>query len=448
MRQLSCILVVLLSMTWATQPLWAQDADQGTARKLNVPAEVSKVIRAGRGDVLLLQMNSLAKVAIFDIKSEKITGYVPLGGNDTLVGGTADNIILLARDKKVIQQWTLQPLEKMLTVALPLTEQTDGLVAGYASSAPVLIMTREGPRFLNPTTLKLIQTDVTEGRVDWDPHPQYPIQAAASADGSTFAGWVPGVSPSGIRTLRLEGNKLVGKYEHSSVGEQIPSADGSLLFTAAGVYGSNLKPLEHDRQRSITFPTIHPAYYVGVTMTNGGRFSSEGQPSVSIYSTSERTVLLTLDKLPGLGKVDPFAQGSSLSWYERIVVHPAAKKIVIVDDSRTLLHILPLDLVKALDAKGIDYLFVESLPITTASAGKSYKYPIKLLSKAGKLKFTLDSGPEKMTISREGVLSWNVPDDFDETKTSVIVTIEDDSKQSIFHSFTIYMTDQSKTPEP
>jgi uncharacterized protein YegP (UPF0339 family) len=69
-----------------------------------------------------------------------------------------------------------------------------------------------------------------------------------------------------------------------------------------------------------------------------------------------------------------------------------------------------------------------------------------VLSKAGKLKFVLDSGPEKMTINAEGVLRWDVPKDFDETKTSVIVTIEDGSKQSILHTFVIHLNDQGKAP--
>jgi hypothetical protein len=446
MRQLIGILVLFLSMTGAMPPLWAQPVEKDTPRRIKLPAEVNRVVRAGRGDILLLQMNSLATVAVFDIKSEQITGYAAHGSDDALVAGTADHIILLARDKKVIQQWTLEPLEKALTVTLPLAEEIDGLAAGYASSGPVLIMTRQGPRFINLATLKLIDTEGDYGPF-WRPHPQSPLNVAASADGSTFTGWALSTSPNGIRTLRLEGTKLTWKHEHSSAGELIPSADGTLLFTAMGVHDSNLALLDQGWQQGITFPAIHPAYYVGVTLGGyRGRPPGEGPPSVSIYSTMDRAMLLALDPLPGFSKVVPVARGGSLSPYERVIAHPTAKKMVIVDDNRTLLHILPLDLVKALNAKGIDYLFVESLPITTALAGKPYKYPVKVMSKAGNLKFTLNSGPKKMTISPDGVLSWNVPNHFDEKKIGIIVTVEDDSKQSIFHSFTINVMDPPKAP--
>jgi hypothetical protein len=129
-----------------------------------------------------------------------------------------------------------------------------------------------------------------------------------------------------------------------------------------------------------------------------------------------------------------------------VIAHPAAKKLFILDESRNAMHVLPLDVVKALDAKGIDYLFVESTPITSITTGKVYEYPIKVLSKLGKLKFMLDSGPEKMTISETGVLRWEVPKNFDEEKTSVIVTIEDGAKQSILHTFVITVDDKTRKP--
>ncbi|MES2459906.1 MAG: putative Ig domain-containing protein [Armatimonadota bacterium] len=428
---LFAFLLALAPLVAAASPVSAQGAKETDPLEIKLPSELDRVIRCGNGDLLLFQMNKLAKVAVFDIRTEKIIGYVPLGGNDTLVAGNADSILLLARDKKVLQRWTLRPL----------TEPVDGITAGYASTAPVLIMTRQGPRFLNPTTLKLIAADPAQGRNDWHPHPQYPIEAAASADGSTFAGWVPGLSPSGIRTLRLQGSTLMSKYEHESVGPQYPSADGALIFTSSGVYSTDLKPLDREQGQSLTtFPTLSPAYYIGVRT---GRFGEESKPTVSVFNTGDRTILLTFDSLPGMGKIDPFNR-DFLGLANRIIAHPAAKKLVIVDEKRTSLHVLPLDIVKALNEKEIDYLFVESLPITTVSPGKPYTYAIKVLSKAGKVKYTLDSGPKGMTLSPTGVLRWNVPANFDEENTSVIVTIEDGSKQSLFHTFSLFRSDAAK----
>jgi hypothetical protein len=407
-------------------------------QKVELPSAVDSVIRAGRGDLLLLRMGKLAKLAVFDIKAGKIAGYIPLGGNDTLVAGTADSIILVARDKKVAQRWSCDNLEKKLTVTLPIAEELNSLAAGYDSTAPILIMTGNGPHLIDPVTLDAFVTYSSEDPTKWNLIPDYPIQVAASADGTTFAGWAPHVSPSGIRILRVEGHLISGKYEHQSVGRQTPSADGALLFTDAGVYNADLKPLDRGNRgvRMCTFPTLNPGYYVGVA--SGGLKTDQPAPTVGIYTTADRTLLLTLDELPGFSKnQEPDRNSDQLPISDRIIVHPAAKKMIIVDSERTYLHIVPLDIVKALDDKGIDYLFVESLPITKAVPGGKYEYPIKVVSKAEKLKFTLETGPEGMTITRNGVLRWKVPRSFAIGKVDVTVTIENAAKQSALHSFSI-----------
>lgn len=407
-------------------------------KKLGLPAEVTAIVRAGNGDILLLQMDSLSKAAIFDFKEGKITGYVSLGGNDTLVAGNADSVILLLRDKKILQRWSLHPLEKKLTIALPISDEIDGLAAGYASNAPVLVMGRKGPSFIDATSLKPVKIENNLQNGDWHPHPQYPIRVQASADGSTFAGYVPGISPSGLRTLRLVGNRLVSKYEHESVGMQIPSADGSLLFTAAGIYNSDLRPLgKNPQDRMQVFPTVHPAYYFGVS---GNEWNGE-QQSISLYATSDRTLLYTFtDLLDQRNRNDmprPDRSDRSLPLSDRITANPAARKLVMIDESRKSLTIRTLDVVKLLSDRGIDYLFVESLPVTSAKPGQDYEYAIKVLSKSGSVKFTLDSGPTGMTISPDGVLRWKVPAKPEEDAPGVIVTIEDGSGQSIIHAFAI-----------
>jgi len=426
----------------------AQTTPATKASEVKLPAEVNKVIRAGNGDFLLLQMDKLVKIAVFDVKQDKIAGYIPLGGNDTIVTGTADGAILLARDKKVVQRWSLNPLESKLTVALTFTEQIDGMVSGYASSGPVLVMTRDGPRFMDPTTLKPVAVEGSDNTGNWHPHPQYPLAVAASADGSTFAGWEPGLSPSGIRILQLQGGKMITKYAHESAGALLPSADGSMLFTDGGVYSSDLKPLDRNGNAngspSSTFPTMHPAYYAGVPRDNGmrprpGAGGGSAEPSLSLYSTSDRTLLVTLENLPGLAPQQNEFGMAMGSYYERVFLYPSLKKILILDPSKQSLHIEPLDIVKALNAKGIDYLFVETLPVTGAKLGGKYEYPIKVLSKAGKVTYKLESGPPGMTVDAQGMLRWTVPANFDEKETSVILTIADGSGQSMFHSFVIHV---------
>ena len=240
-------------------------ADDAASHQIKLPAKVDDIVVAANGDILLLQMDTLSKLAVFDIKTEKILGYVSLGGNQTAVAGTANSIILVVRDKNIVQRWSLPALEKKLTLPLTLTQEVDGVAAGYASSGPFMIMTRGGPRFMDSITLKLVETNADRNGM-WNPHPQYPLKAAASADGSTYAALEPGLSPSGLRYLRFDNGQITTKYQHTSVGEELPSADGSLIFTSSGVYNSDLQPLDRDDRNHAysTFPTLSPAYYLGI----------------------------------------------------------------------------------------------------------------------------------------------------------------------------------------
>jgi hypothetical protein len=424
-------------------------AAEGESHEVKLPAKVDKIVRAGNGNVLLLEMDSLGKVAVFDTKAEKITGYVSLGGNDTLIAGNSDSILLLVRDKKILQRWSIVPLEKKLTVLCPF-EDVDGFVAGYASSVPAMVMTRSGVRFINTTNLSEFKPEMSNQMSWWQPHPQYPIFVAVSADGTTFGGWQVGVSPSGFRYLRLDNKKITVKYEHQTVGPQIPSADGSLIFTNAGIYDSDLKPLGHDRQRvEAAFPTMNSAYYCSVSTNN--RDGGASTATLSLFTTADRTLLITFDKLEGLDEAQSnfnYQTGPSIA--DRVTVDPVARKMLIVDPAGSLVRIYPLDILKALNDKGIDYLFVESTPVTKAAAGSDYEYPVKVMSKAGNVKFSLDSCPEGMTITAEGMIHWKVPSAIAEPHQSVILSIQDGSDQSIFHTFSIDVTSttQQKSSTP
>jgi hypothetical protein len=52
------------------------------------------------------------------------------------------------------------------------------------------------------------------------------------------------------------------------------------------------------------------------------------------------------------------------------------------------------------------------------------------------MKYQLSSGPEGMTVSPNGKVTWKVPDEFDgEDPTTVVVSITDASGQETLHTF-------------
>jgi len=338
----------------------------------------------------------------------------------------------------VIQRWKIDPPEKELTVAL-VVGPVDAVVMGHASQGPIMAVTQQGPQFLSLQTLKPI--DVTfagpNGMNQWMVHSSsYNVVPNASADGQTFTGWCRGVSPSGVRLMRLQGGTVSIRYEHDSAGALMPSWDGSFLFTANGVYSADLKQLAPEQFRQKTcIPAYRPGYFMTVAWPDPNRNNNNGAKKgtvLSLYTTADRSLLVTLPPMP--------------ERQERVFLVPQHQRLVTVADTRDQLVVRPFDMMAMLDKAGIDYLFVESLPVTIADPGKPYRYPITVQSKKGGLKFTLDSGPQGMKLSNDGVLTWNVPANADAGPAGVIVTIEDSSGQNVFHTFNVQVSDAPGRP--
>jgi hypothetical protein len=407
------------------------------AKSIRLPAVADHVLAAGGGRYLLLQFPTLVKLGVYDLTHDNITGYIPLPSNNTVVACSLHNIVVLATDKRVIQRWNIEPLRKELTVALDVPEQIEGITMGYASEGPILATTSRGPRFVSLQTLKPMGLP-TEGRGDWSGR----VIGVASADGQTFAGWARGVSPTGVRRLQIQGDKLVARYDHASAGVLLPSWDGTYLFGYQNIYDSDLHLVGGDRFRgTLLVPALHPAYFIAIPMPDRFQLRNRNASyNPAIYTVADRTKLLDLDPLTELqpeSRSSGMGYGEDLSMHERMFFVPQHGRLVTLAHSRDRLVSRGFDIIAALNRVGIDYLFVDSVPPLIAKPGGAYRYRLQVKSKTGGVKFTLDSGPEGMTLSKDGLIRWDVPADIEAGQHGVIITVEDASGQTLLHSFTI-----------
>jgi hypothetical protein len=104
-------------------------------------------------------------------------------------------------------------------------------------------------------------------------------------------------------------------------------------------------------------------------------------------------------------------------------------------NDRLIVH--RFDVIEAMDKAGIDYLLVSSRPPQTMVKGSSCFYQIAVQSKKGGVKYRLETGPQGMSLNPTGLISWQVPQNFDGPETTVIVAITDNSGQEILHTFRI-----------
>ncbi len=65
----------------------------------------------GRGSCLILRIPRLNKLAIFDLRTAKIAGYVPTGGGDVLFAAGAEKLLVIHPEKMTIQRYRLDDLK-------------------------------------------------------------------------------------------------------------------------------------------------------------------------------------------------------------------------------------------------------------------------------------------------------------------------------------------------
>lgn len=114
---------------------------------------------------------------------------------------------------------------------------------------------------------------------------------------------------------------------------------------------------------------------------------------------------------------------------------PSANLLVAVGRSQDVLDLYRVDLEAALAESEIDYLLVTSRPPPVIEAGQSLNYQMKVLSKQGEVTYKLESGPEGMTLGKDGLLKWKVPADMEKQSHAIIILVSDKSGRDVFHTF-------------
>jgi len=93
-----------------------------------------------------------------------------------------------------------------------------------------------------------------------------------------------------------------------------------------------------------------------------------------------------------------------------------------------------IDIEQQLRDAGIDYLIVLSQPPAEVIPGQEFQYQIEARAKQGKVEYNLESAPDGMTLSADGLVNWVVPADLEDSEVNVIITLRDATGQQIFHN--------------
>src|SRR5262249_53159914 len=149
--------------------------------------------------------------------------YIDLGTDNVKFAAGMEKLLVVL-DSDLLQRFDLATGERERSESLPVLKRARAVAMGSASAGPLFLGASEresGPLnvFLDIQTFKEIPTQM-EGAERFIVDDGSQIRA--SADGRIIGMWRPNLSPQGIQTLVLNGNKAKSYYEHDSAGHVVP----------------------------------------------------------------------------------------------------------------------------------------------------------------------------------------------------------------------------------
>jgi hypothetical protein len=401
---------------------------------VEVPGTIEDAVAGGGGRYLILYLKKQRQVAIFDVNVARIVKYLNIPSDSMLIAAGREKLIVVLADQGVIQRWNLRTFEREASVPMPLKGTAQTVALGSASNGPFLLTTTEETRFFDLQTLNVVEVAAQGGRsIDWRHYSG--VRVRASADNSTFGAWRMGVSPSGVYSISLRGTTLLTQYEHSSWGHVVPSADGRMILTGQGLYTADLKPIPGTAHaNAMLIPDQQGIYFLGVRPQATG----DDKDKIHVFSANDKKLLLTVTADMPLANLPRWGR-ELLTADKRLWLVPAAELLVTIPETNDKLIVRRFDILKSLAQSDVNYLFVSSVPRRHVNRGEHYSYQIQAQSNRGGIRFNLDSAPQGMTLTKDGLLQWTVPKTFEPPSTNVVVSLRDAAGNESLHAFEIQL---------
>jgi hypothetical protein len=414
----------------------------GDKTQVKLPAAAEQVAVGGGGRYWILHLKSLRKLAVLDLCEAKIKGYIPAEDDNVAFAAGADKLVMALGEKNILTRWDLETLQREL--AVPSEGTVSEVAMGSASAGPVLVITGTGERFpgggvkfLDLTKFRPIE--VAQAQHGFFLESRGGGLARVSADGRTFC--LPG--GFGMMLLTYDGQKMqTQRGEHDSGhAPGIPGPDGQVIYSGNARFSPQMRLLSprDQNQFGMLIPAAQGRFYLSVQGLDHFR-NDEGQTKhkLAVHIEGDARPLVMLDdfNLFAGGGIYHGGQGQ-LPTDQRIVLVPDAKLIATLAPTFDSVELRRFDLDEALEASGIDFLFVTSRPPTLIKPGDAVSYQVEVKSKKGGVTYRLESGPEGMQLSDKGLLTWQSPGDSREASQSVIIAVSDSAGQEVFHTFQI-----------
>jgi hypothetical protein len=423
--------------------------------ELPLPGVVTRTCVGAGGRIVFLLIPDLKKLAVFDVEKSKITQYLSAPQEDAHIAAGIDKLFIASQTSGTLERYDLVTLKKEVTAKVPVQGKIGAMLMGSGSIGPLFICGADGIFAVDSIAL-------TEHPFKWLHHDgessdRSPFSFAndapelrISANGRVFVN-----SGRSLSIFRRQGNHTFLGVEASNNGGRIqngiPSADGRIVYSGGQVYnvaGVPISTRSRDSNNNGWFvPSIENAFYVSLQQL--GNRNNILELGLGIGVQGQDQSVINIKEPAGLDGLVSYPSGQTVRFDEHIFFVPDANVLAVLPLSKDRLFLHRIDIEKQLDEAGIDYLIAVSQPPNEFVPGKVIKYQIEARAKKGKVEYVLESAPDGMTLSADGLVEWLVPPNLEDDEVNVIITLRDSTGQQIFHNLKLGKCDPSSgtTPE-
>jgi len=411
---------------------------------VELPGKINTIRSGAGGQFMICHIADQSKLFIVDNYQAKIVKEIPVE-QDTVFAAGKTKLLILNPLSKQLQRWNLQTLQREKAVILKREKFPCIAVMGSNGEGPLALWTDGN------APMELWDIDRLEPLEFNDDLPnavRRRIGLTVSRDGRTFCTWnSPAYQYSYQLTTVRDGfldirRTIEGKYSTWAT----PNADGSFLYYNSGlVLSKALKKVSPGIKDKELFATEDPRFLLLINPhTSTSR--RDGKYQVSILNASDKKMLAEVGKFTLDNRGD--SRIRARIQHEPAIRYLPAKNLIVSVTPKNKVIITKFDLKKKLAESGEKHLHVVSHPNVSLRPGDEFKYQMQSFTDASKVTYSLDSGPDGMTVSPQGQMVWNTPTTGVTGAVNVVVTAEGDNDLLATHAFELNVQSPEKFRVP
>ena len=421
--------------------------------EIKLPGIATDIAVGENGRAIVISMEEISKIAVFDNQTLKFRGFIPMATTPAVIAANLDLAFVYYPAVDTLMSYRLTDLTRIGSKKAPFGSNIIDMAGGYASRGPVATVVASDDSIqrsqfgrLNPSTLKgeLLKWNATD-----KPHPFMTgnsNQLRMSADGRIVTNMKTSSSPNGFSVVIMS-DPAVPFYEHTSAGVITPSWDGAYLYAGNCIYRRPYNKIAEFETPAFNIarliPAYHPKFYMSAMLSTIDRAREEDREHpCHVHLAGNSATLLEIEDAFEEMKFDTsdhYDRGK-LTVEKRYILNPYLGTLVTLPKSNDTLFVRSCDIFGLIGSGALPSLFITNSP-TPAKKGSLYGFQLDApAAKKDGISFDLESGPEGMSLSKTGAISWRVPVSQNQTEF-IIVKVSSNQGEQKLYTFAITVGD-------